>query len=130
MLLSQPRTRTDLPHGTFLKTERGYFFVQDSTRRYRFSTLRVLESWSPQRIVNASEEEPAVKKLKVAAKMKFRNGSLLYSQANGKMYLVSENKLRHIVNPDVLSDLNLKRSEAVWVSLAETQLHEEGEPLS
>jgi hypothetical protein len=62
--------------------------------------------------------------------MKFRNGSLLYSQASGRMYLVSANKLRHIINPDVLTALGRKRSAAVWVSLDEINLHEKGEPLA
>lgn len=62
--------------------------------------------------------------------MKFRNGSLLYSQASGKMYLISENKRRHITNPDWLDALAFNRSDAVWVSAAEINLHEEGPPLN
>jgi hypothetical protein len=62
--------------------------------------------------------------------MKFRNGSLLYSQASGNMYLVSDNKLRHITNPDWLTYLGARRADAVWVSLAEINLHEKGEPLN
>jgi hypothetical protein len=58
--------------------------------------------------------------------MKFRNGSLLYSQANGSMYLVSDGKLRHITNPDVLDQLAINRNEAVWVSKEELNLHEMG----
>lgn len=127
---SQTLRRTEFPPGTYLLTEKGYFFVQSTTKRYRFSTRRVLDSWAPQRIVEASEAEPGVKKLKVAAKMRFRNGSLLYSQANGKMYLISENKRRHITNPDWLENLSLNRRDAVWVSDDEINLHEEGEPLA
>lgn len=62
--------------------------------------------------------------------MKFRNGSLLYCQADGKMYLVSENKVRHITNPDVLPNIGAKREDAVWVSLEEINLHEKGVPLN
>jgi hypothetical protein len=120
----------EYPQGTFLKTENGYFYVKDATARYRFSTVRVLNSWSPQRIVNASENDAAVKRLKVLAKMKFRNGSLLYSQADGKMYLVSNGKVRHIKSPDILTGLNMRRQDAVWVSESEINLHGEGEPLS
>lgn len=121
---------SDYPQGTFLKTEKGYFYVVSATRRFRFTTTRVLESWSPQRIVDTYEDHPAVKKLKVASKMKFRNGSLLYCQADGKMYLVSDNKVRHITSPDILTGLSMSRQSAVWVSDAEIKLHEEGEPLS
>lgn len=96
----------------------------------RFITDRVLESWAPQRIIETSEAEPAVQRLRVSSKMKFRNGSLLYSQASGKMYLVSDSKLRHITNPDVLEGLGAQRDDAVWVGMDEINLHEMGEPLN
>jgi hypothetical protein len=125
-----PTPLNEYPQGTFLETERGYFYVASPFKRYRFTTTRVLDSWSPQRIVKTTEDNPAVKKMKIAAKMKFRNGSLLYSQADGKMYLVSENKVRHITSPDILTGLNMVRNDAVWVSSDEIKLHEEGVPLS
>ncbi len=62
--------------------------------------------------------------------MKFRNGSLLYSQADGKMYLISDNKARHITSPDILTGLGIRRQDAVWVSEDEIKLHEEGAPLN
>lgn len=120
---------TEFPHGTFLVTESGFFYVLSPEKRFRFTTKRVLESWSPQRIVAASEEDAAVKKMRIASKMKFRDGSLLYSQASGKMYLVSNKKVRHITSPDILTALNMRRQDAVWVSEEEIKLHEEGEPL-
>ena len=120
---------TDYPIGTFLKTEQGYFYVRGETKRFRFITQRVLDSWSPSRVVNCSESDPGVKKLKVTSKMLFRDGSLLYSQADGKMYLISGNKRRHIINPDWLEALGINRNRVPWVSLDEINLHEEGEPL-
>jgi hypothetical protein len=121
---------TEYPMGTYLKTESGYFYVYSNTYRYPFATVRVLESWSPQRIVKASETDPVVKRMKVIGNMKFRDGSLLYSQADGKMYLVSDKKVRHITNPDVLTALGARRTDAVWVSLKEIKLHETGEELN
>lgn len=121
---------SEYPAGVFLQTEKGYFYVYSSTQRYRFLTKRVLDSWNPINVVMASEEDPAVKKLIIFAKMKFRNGSLLYSQANGRMYLVSDNKLRHITNPDWLGWLGLTHQDAVWVSEDEIQLHEIGMTLN
>lgn len=61
--------------------------------------------------------------------MKFRNGSLLYSQSDGTMYLVSENKLRHITNPDWLGHLGFTHRDAVWVSEEEIRLHKMGPTL-
>lgn len=128
--LQTTSTLSEIPSGTFIKTEKGHFYVQSNTKRLRFATARCLNSWSPQRVVELSEQDAAVKKLRIVAKMKFRNGSLLYSQSDGKMYLISENKRRHIVNPDWLNHLNVKRADIPWVSLDEINLHEEGEPLS
>lgn len=126
---TQTRLR-DYPPGTFIKTEKGTFLVTEPTKRFLFSTNRVLDSWAPQQIVETTEDNPAVKKLRISAKMRFRNGSLLYSQADGKMYLISSNKRRHITNPDILTGLGRRRQDAVWVSLDEINLHEEGEPLN
>lgn len=124
-----PHSLSEFPNGTYLKTEKGYFFVFSPTQRYRFISKRVLDSWAPHRVVDATEADPAVQKLKVVAKMKFRNGSLLYSHANGKMYLVSDKVLRPISNPMILPSLGLSLEEAVWISVEERKLHEEGAPL-
>lgn len=122
---------TKYPIGTFIRTESGVFFVLSETKRARFTTDRALASWSPITIADAKESDIAVKRLRVSlGSMKFRNGSLLFSQATGRMYLVSEGKLRHITNPDVLAALGFTRSDAVWVSKSEINLHEMGEELS
>lgn len=120
--------KVDYPTGTFIHTEAGYFYIVSPTTRYRLISKRVLDSWKPHRVVETTEA--AVAAFKVYAKMKFRNGSLLYSQASGSMYLVSDNKLRHITNPDWLTRLGARRADAVWVSLNEINLHEKGEPLN
>lgn len=127
---STTRPLSEYPAGTYIQTEKGYFYVHSSTERYRFITKRALDSWNPIRIVQTSEDHPAVKKLTIFAKMKFRNGSLLYSQASGKMYLVSQGKLRHILSPDVLPQLGFKHQDAVWVSEEEIKLHAMGRELS
>lgn len=127
--LTPKSSATEYPIGSFLHTEKGYFYVIADDKRYYFLTTRVLESWNPQRIIECSESDPAVRKLIIYAKMKFRNGSLLYSQANGSMYLVSDGKLRQITNPDVLDQLNISRKEAVWVSSDELNLHGMGRTL-
>lgn len=125
LLTSDP---VEYPSGVFIHTEKGYFYIVSQTKRFRITTKRILNSWSPQVIVETTEA--SAKNYRIAAKMKFRNGSLLYSQSDGKMYLVSDNKLRHIVSPDVLLRLNRSRSEAVWVSEEEINLHEKGDILA
>lgn len=118
------------PPGTFIQTEKGWFYVKDGSTRLTILTDRLLDSYNPIRVVTTTEGHPAVAPLRVAGKLKFRNGSLLYSHASGKMYLISQGKLRHVTNPDVLTELGFKRSDAVWVSLDEINLHERGEPLN
>ena len=102
--------------------------IVSEDKRYRIINKRVLSSWSPQRIIETSEA--AVGKYRVAAKLKYRNGSLIYNFADAKLYLISDGKRRHITNPDVLDRLNLNKNKAVRVSQSEVNLHAEGEPLN
>lgn len=119
------------PSGTFISTEQGYFYVVNPTKRFRITTQRVLDSWNPARVVQASEGDDAVKRLKVGVtKMKFRSGALIQNQEDGKLYLVSDNKLRHIQDPDWLAALGASRNDAVWVSKSEIEIHDMGEPLT
>lgn len=129
------RTRTDLPTkpvvypvGSFIETEAGYFYISGSAKRFRFLSKRVLDSWAPHRVIETTEA--AVKNYRIAAKMGFRNGSLIHNIADGKIYLVEASKKRHITSPDVLERLGASRNDVVSVSLAEINLHETGEELN
>lgn len=118
---------TDLPPNTFLKTQRGYFYLSKG-KRYRIITNRVLNSWSPPRIVNVNEEQ--VSHYPVWSKLKFRNGSLIHNFADGKIYLIADGKRCHVTSPDVLDRIGATRKDVIDVSLAEINLHAEGEPLT
>jgi hypothetical protein len=72
-------------------------------------------------------KEAALSGFKVAGKLGFRDGTLIKNIADGKMYLVSQNKLRHIVDPDSFNRYGLDRSKAVEVSEAEVSAHDLGE---
>jgi hypothetical protein len=61
--------------------------------------------------------------------MKFRNGSLIHNLADGKIYLIEEGKRRHVTDPDVLETLGASWKDVTRVSLAEVNLHPEGETL-
>jgi len=63
------------------------------------------------------------------AKLGFRDGSLLYNVADGKIYLISENKRRHIISPDALELLGISPNDAVKVSDYEINLQELGESI-
>lgn len=123
-----PDVPVEYPSGLFIKTEKGYFYISGPGKRMRITSLRVLASWSPQRIINTTEA--AVAKYKVVSKIRFRNGSLIWNLADGKMYLVEGGKRRHITSPTALTHIGAKRSDALIVSLDEINLHPEGEPLN
>jgi hypothetical protein len=73
--------------------------------------------------------EAALTGIKLAGKLGFRDGSLIKNLADGRMYLVSQNKLRHIVDPDSFDRYGLDRSKVVEVSDKEISAHDLGENL-
>lgn len=118
-----PTGPVDYPSGSCVKTEKGLFLIK-GTKRYRIVSERVLASWSFPRVIVTSEA--AVAKYKILGKLGFRESSLLYNIKDGKMYLVSENKRRHITSPDVLDRLGATSKDVMTVSDDEIKLHEEG----
>ena len=126
--------KVDYPSGTFIHTEKGYFYVASKAKRYRITSKRVLSSWAPQRV--AEVKESAVSHLKIAAKMKFRNGSLIWNLADGKLYLIDSGKRRWVKNPAWFYYLNIETDRHSYpkgvsvVSDDEIKLHELGEDLN
>jgi hypothetical protein len=122
-----PTSPVEYPSGVFIHTEKGFFFIHGEGKRMRCISKRVLDSWSPQRVIETSEA--AVAKYRITSKIRFRNGSLIYSLADGKMYFISEGKRRHIVSPEISDRLGIRWRDAIWASRAEINLHEEGQVL-
>lgn len=123
-----PTEPTKYPSGVYIHTEKGYFLIKDADKRSRITTPRVLASWAPQRVVRTTEA--AVAGYRIVSKLRFRNGSLIYSIADGKMYLIENGVRRHIVNPDVLTLIGATTKDVVTVSLDEINLHPEGASLT
>lgn len=117
--------KTDYPYGTCVKTEAGYFLIRDKVR-FRIGSERILWSWKFN-IVETTEA--AVRHFVIAGKLGFRDGTLINNLADGKMYLVSKNKKRHITSPDAFDKYGLSTSDMVYVSDAEAKLHEDGDEL-
>ena len=65
----------------------------------------------------------------MAGKLGFRDGTLIKNIADGKMYLISQNKKRHIVDPDSFIKYGIDRSKVIEVSESEANSHELGENL-
>jgi hypothetical protein len=87
---------------------------------------RAAESWS---FTTVLATEAALSGIKLAGKLGFRDGSLIKNLADGRMYLVSQNKLRHIVDPDSFDRYGLDRSKMIEVSDKEISAHDLGENL-
>lgn len=121
-----PTTRTDYPYGLFIVTEAGFFLIRDKCR-FRIPSERIVASWSAPLVPSS---EAAVKHLPIMTKVGFRDGSLVQNFADGKTYLISKNKKRHITSPDVFTKLGLNRQLLIVASEEEVNLHEDGEVLS
>jgi hypothetical protein len=121
-----PQTRTDYPYGLFVATEAGFFLIRDKGR-YRIPSTRVMTSWSAP-IVSSSEA--AVKHLPILGRIGFRDGTIIQNFANGKTYLISKNKRRHITSPDIFDKFLLNKELIIVASEEEVNLHEDGEVLN
>ena len=74
-------------------------------------------------------EESALSGMKIAGKLGFRDGTLIKNIADGKIYLISQNKRRHIISPDVFNAYGLDRNMIIEVSEMETNMHDQGDNL-
>jgi hypothetical protein len=122
LTISQP---TNFPSGIAVKTDKDTYWIKDG-KRYKLISNRAAESWS---FTTVLATEAALSGIKLVGKLGFRDGSLIKNLADGKMYLVSQNKLRHVVNPDSFGLYGLDRSKVIEVSDKEIAAHDLGENL-
>ena len=121
-IISQP---TNFPSGIAVQTDKATYWIKDG-KRYRLISDRAAKSWC---FTTVKATESALSGIKLVGKLGFRDGSLIKNIADGKMYLVSQNKLRHIVDPDIFIKYGLDRSNLIEVSEAEIKAHDLGETL-
>lgn len=120
------RGHIDYPSGCVLDDGTNRYLVKGGGL-YRFGSTRVFESWG----MLAGECLPEnIEHLPVKGVLGFREGSLLSKFSDGTLHLVSNNKTRHIINPDALDKYGLM-GRPIWeVSDDEYNLHDKGEPLN
>ena len=116
---------TNFPSGLAVKVGAATYWIKDN-KRYKLVSERAAESWS---FTTIEAEETAISHIKIAGKLGFRDGTLIKNIADGKMYLISQNKRRHIVSPDSFDRYGLDRSKIIEVGDAEVKLHVLGENL-
>lgn len=116
---------TNFPSGIAVKTVNGTYWIKDG-KKYKLISDRAAESWCFQ---TANATEDALSGIKLAGKLGFRDGTLIKNIADGKIYLISQNKKRHIIDPDSFNKYGLNRSKVIEVSNSEADMHELGENL-
>ena len=122
LIISSP---TNFPSGIAVKTDKDTYWIKDG-KRYRLISDRAAQSWCFTMVLAT---EAALSGIKLVGKLGFRDGTLIKNVADGKMYLVSQNKLRHIVDPDSFNRYGLDRSKMIEVSEKEISAHDLGENL-
>lgn len=122
LLITSP---TNFPSGIAVKTNKATYWIKDE-KRYKLISDRASRSWS---FTTANATEEALSLIKIAGKLGFRDGSLIKNIADGKIYLISQNKKRHIVDPDSFTKYGLDRSKVIEVSESESNAHDLGDNL-
>jgi len=111
-----------VPSGLIAHTEKGYFYIKGN-KRFKFVSDKAMQSWSLP-IVETSEA--MLVNFSTAGVLGFRDGSLIHDISDGRIYLISDSKRRHVIDPDVLEWLD---SEIIKVGQKEIFVHPEGEKL-
>ena len=116
---------TNFPTGLAVKTDKATYWIKDG-KRFKLISERAESSWS---FPTVHATENAVSGMKLAGKLGFRDGTLIKNIADGKLYLISQNKRRHIIDPDTFNKYGLDRSKVIEVSDIEANMHDLGESL-
>ena len=122
----QVTSPTIFPSGLAVKTEKATYWIKDN-KRFKLISDRAAESWA---FTTIDATETALSTTKLVGKLGFRDGTLIKNIADGKMYLISQNKRRHITSPDVFERYGLDKSRMVEVSEAEAVMHDLGDNLN
>ncbi|CAB4185771.1 hypothetical protein UFOVP1119_117 [uncultured Caudovirales phage] len=111
-----------VPSGLIAHTEKGYFYVKGK-KRFKFISDKAMNSWN---LPVIDTKELMMSEYPISGVVGFRDGSLLKDISDGKIYLVSDNKRRHVVEPDVLEWIN---TPVIQAGQKEIFVHAEGDKL-
>ena len=101
----------------------GSFYYVKGNKRFKFVSERAMRSWNlPVLKIDAT----FLNKLTSGGTLGFRDGSLVKDISDGKIYLISDSKRRHVVDPDVLKWID---TDIIEAGQKEVLIHQEGEPL-
>ena len=111
-----------VPSGLIAHTQNGYYYIKGS-KRFKFVSDRAMKSWVLP-VIKTTEDK--ISKFAISGTLGFRDGTLIQDVSDGKIYLISDSKRRHVVEPDVLEWLD---SEIIKAGQKEIFVHAEGENL-
>jgi hypothetical protein len=111
-----------VPSGLIAHTEKGYFYIK-GVKRFKFVSEKAMLSWDLPVIITT---ESKMAGFGITGVLGFRDGSLVQNIADGKIYLISDSKRRHITNPDVIEWVS---KEVLKVSEKDISTHVEGDTL-
>lgn len=111
-----------IPSG-LIGSNAGSFYYVKGNKRFKFVSERAMQSWVlPILKIDAG----FLNKLTPGGTLGFRDGSLVKDISDGKIYLISDSKRRHVVDPNVLNWIN---TDIVDAGQKEILVHQEGEPI-
>lgn len=112
-----------VPSGLIAKTDKNYFYIKGN-KKFKFISERAMLTWKLP-VIKTTDDK--LSKYITAGTLGFRDGTLIQDISDGKIYLVSDSKRRHVVDPIVLEWLN---ADIIKAGEKEIFVHEEGEKLS
>jgi len=111
-----------VPSGLIAHTESGYFYIK-SGKKFKFVSDRARETW---KLPIVETKDYVMSDYKSGGILGFRDGTLVQDISDGKIYLISDSKRRHVVDPDVIEWVG---GTVVKIGQKEIFVHAEGEKL-
>lgn len=108
-------------------TEDGEVYFIKGKSKWKIFSSKCVDSWDFAQIVEGTKA--SISRYTYVGYLGFRDGSLIKNVADGKMYLVSDNKRRHIKTPGLFETLCFDKDLMIDVSDDEASIQQEGEPI-
>lgn len=111
--------------GLFYLTEKGTFYIKAS-KRYKVYSDRCFKSWNVSPIYSSFDQ---ISHIPYAGILGFRDGTIIHNLADGKIYVVSDNKRLHIKDPDAFPKGWIQEN-MITVNEQEANLHKDGQEIN